>query len=315
MDVVVVGGSGFLGRPLCAALVRGQHRVVVLSRNPARAQMALGGAVEALAWDPARPDASQPWVQQLRQAAAVVNLAGENVGGHGPLPKRWNAAFKARVHGSRLVTTRAIVAALGAAPAEQRPGVLVNASAIGYYGDRGDEPLDESSAPGGGFLADVCRVWEGATEPAESAGVRVVRTRFGLVLTERGGLLPRLLLPFRLGVGGRLGDGRAWMSCVALDDVVGAVAFALATDALRGPVNVVGPEPVRNAEFTDALARVLHRPALLAVPKTALRLLLGTRQADEMALASQRVLPRALLAAGYAFRRPTLEDAIRAALD
>jgi uncharacterized protein (TIGR01777 family) len=193
--------------------------------------------------------------------------------------------------------------------------VLVSASAIGYYGDRGDELLDESSPSGTGFLAEVCRVWEAATEPATEAGVRVVRARIGLVLSARGGLLARLLLPFRLGLGGRLGSGRAWMSCVALDDVAAAVAFALGADALRGPVNVVGPEPVPNAEFTDVLARVLHRPALLAVPKTALRLLLGARQADEMALASQRVLPRALVAAGYAFRHATLEDAIRASLD
>ena len=290
----ITGATGFIGTALTARLVADGHVVRRVTRTP-RVPGDVG-------WD---PEAGRLDPDALRGVDGVVHLAGDSIAG------RWTERHRAAIRRSRALGTRlvaATVARLEPAPA------LVSASAIGYYGDRGDEILDEASAPGAGFLADVCREWEAATAPAAAAGARVVHTRFGLVLSAHGVFLRQLLPPFRLGLGGRLGDGRAWMSAVALADVAGAVAFALGADTLRGPVNVVGPTPVTNAEFTDLLARALHRPAVFAVPRTALRLLLGARQADELALASQRVLPRALLAAGYRFAHPALDDMLRAAL-
>jgi uncharacterized protein len=296
LTVAITGATGLIGRPLVASLVADGHVVRRITRSPREPG--------DFAWD---PNAGRLDPRALDGADAVVHLAGENIA------DRWTSARKVEIRRSRELGTRLVAESI--ARTDPRPRVLVSSSAIGYYGDRGDELLDESSAPGDGFLADVCRVWEAATMPAADAGVRVVCARTGLVLTPRGGLLERLLLPFRLGLGGRLGDGRAWMSCIALDELVGAIRHAIATDALRGPANVVGPVPVTNAEFTEALARVLHRPAPTFVPKFALRLLLGAQQADEMALASQRVVPTALLASGYRFRYATVEDALRAVLE
>jgi uncharacterized protein (TIGR01777 family) len=291
----ITGATGLIGSALVARLRADGHVVRRITRTPR-----VPGDV------PWHPDAGSLDPAALDGVDGVVHLAGASVA------DRWTEARRAEIRRSRAVGTRLIAESLGRVA--RPPRVLVSASAIGYYGDRGDERLDETSPPGAGFLADVCREWEAATAPAADAGVRVVHTRFGLVLAEHGGLLERLLVPFRLGVGGRLGDGRAWMSCIALDDLVAAVAFALATETLAGAANVVGPTPVTNAEFTDALGRVLHRPTLFAVPKTALRLLMGGRQADEMALASQRVVPDALLGAGFRFAHPTIDDALRSAL-
>jgi len=293
--IAITGATGLIGGALVARLGALGHTVRRLTRTPR--------AAGDVGWDPA---AGRLDPAALDGVDGVVNLAGRSIA------DRWTDATKADILRSRVQGTRLVAESM--VRVARPPRVLVSASAIGYYGERGDEILDESSAPGEGFLADVCRAWEAATAPAEEGGVRVVRTRFGLVLSEHGGLMQRLLLPFRLGLGGTLDDGRQWMSYVSLDDVVGAIDFALATDTVRGPVNVVAPTPARNAEFTAALARALHRPAFLQVPRTALRLLMGARQADETALVSQRAIPRALLDAGYVHQHPTLDDALRAAL-
>ena len=293
--IAITGATGLIGGALVARLTALGHTVRRLTRTP----RAAGDA----GWD---PPAGRLDPAAFDGVDGVVNLAGRSIS------DRWTEATKADILASRVQATRLVAETM--ARVARPPRVLVSASAVGYYGERGDELLDESSAPGEGFLAEVCRAWEAATAPAEAGGVRVVHTRFGLVLSEHGGLLPRLLLPFRLGLGATLDDGRQWMSYVSLDDVVGAIGFPLATDAVRAPVNVFAPAPARNAEFTEALARALHRPAFLQVPRTALRLFMGARQADETAIVSQRALPRVLLAAGYAYLHPTLDDAIRAAL-
>jgi hypothetical protein len=221
----------------------------------------------------------------------------------------WTRARKAEIRRSRVVGTRVLAEAI--ARMDRPPTVLVSASAVGYYGDRGDQVLDESAGPGTGFLADVGQEWEAAADPARAAGVRVVHPRMAVVITPKGGVLQRLLPPFKLGLGGKIGRGDNWVSWVALDDAVGALHFLLLADALRGPVNVAAPAPVTNAELARTLGHVLHRPSVATVPEFAVRLVLPGGQADEMALASQRAVPRALEAAGFRFRHPTLEAALR----
>ncbi|HEX7242851.1 MAG TPA: TIGR01777 family oxidoreductase [Longimicrobiaceae bacterium] len=294
--VAVTGASGLIGSALVRALRAEGRRVVRLVRS--RPQPGSGD----VAWDPERGEID---AAGLEGVDAVVHLAGENVA------QPWTAEAKRRIRESRERGTRLLARAL--AGLSDRPGVLVSASAIGFYGDRGDETLDESSGPGGGFLAEVCEGWEAAADPARDAGVRVVHPRIGVVLTPQGGALAKLLVPFRLGVGGKVGSGRQWMSWVALEDVVEALRFALREDALSGPANLTAPSPVTNEEFTRVLGRVLHRPTLFAVPGAALKLVMG-QMAEEALLAGQRVLPRALLDAGFEFRHPELEGALRAAL-
>jgi uncharacterized protein (TIGR01777 family) len=213
-----------------------------------------------------------------------------------------------------VASTRSLVGAIGALPEAGRPKAFIAASAVGWYGDRGDETLDETSAAGPGFLPEVAQAWEAANAPAAAHGVRVVMMRFGIVLTPLGGALEKLLLPFRLGVGGPMGNGRQWMSWIGMDDLTGAIRHALTHDALRGPVNATAPEPVRNAEFARVLGRVLGRPALLPAPAFALRALLGAEMAEQLLLASARVMPARLLATGFVFRAPTLDAALRQAL-
>lgn len=234
---------------------------------------------------------------------AVVHLAGEGIA-----TGRWTAARKARIRDSRIHGTTLLAGAI--ARAARPPRVLVSASAIGYYGDRGEAVLKEDAAPGQGFLPDVCRAWEEATSPAEGRGVRVVRLRIGVVLSPKGGALAKMLPPFRLGLGGRLGSGRQYMSWVSLDDLVGVIRAALQNEALRGPVNAVSPQPVTNTAFTAALAAALHRPAIFPMPAAAARLLFG-EMADALLLASARVEPARLTAAGHVFRHPTLPAALR----
>lgn len=280
LKIVITGASGLLGTALTPFLTAGGHTVVPLSLR--------GGPPPAAAF---------------AGCDAVIHLAGENIG-----EGAWSAARKERLVKSRTETTRALAETLAGLPTP--PRVLISASAVGYYGNRGDEELSESAAPGAGFLADLCRQWEAAAEPARAAGIRVVHPRFGIILTRAGGALPKLLTPFQLGAGGPTGNGRQWMSWVALDDVLGALHHALVTEAVRGPLNVVAPHPARNAEFGRTLARVLGRPFLLPLPAFAVKLLLG-ELGENLLLHSQRVRPDALTATGYAFRFPTLEPALR----
>jgi uncharacterized protein (TIGR01777 family) len=294
LHLVVTGAGGLIGSALLPRLTRRGHRVSRLVRRSA-------GAGE-ISWDPSR-GALDP--ADLEGVDAVVHLAGENVGA------RWTAARKRRIRSSRVAGTKLLSAAL--ARLRRRPAVLVSASAIGIYGDRGDETLTETSSLGNGdrdFLASVTQEWEAAADPARAAGIRVVHPRFGVVLSPDGGALARLLLPFRLGLGGRLGSGSQWMSWISIDDTIGAIEQALSNPGLTGPVNVTAPEPVTNREFTRTLGRVLSRPTLFPVPAAALRLALG-EMAESTVLASTRVLPTKLIEVGYHFTQPRLEEALR----
>ncbi len=291
MKILVSGSHGLIGSAVVPALAARGDRVVRLVRAPT------APSPDQIIWD---PGLGQIDASALEGLDAVIHLAGENIAG------RWTAAKKARIRESRVRGTRAIAGAL--ATLGRKPSVLVCASASGYYGDRGEEILVEDSEPGAGFLAEVCRAWEAAATPARDAGIRVVHLRSSVVLSVHGGALAGLLPVFRLGLGGRLGCGRQFMPWITLDDEVGAIVHALTRDDLRGPVNFVSPHPVMNRELTAALGRVLRRPALCAVPAPVLRLALG-EVAGEL-LASQRVHPARLLAAGYAFRYPELETAL-----
>jgi len=292
MRIAVSGSHGLIGSALVQALAQAGHEVVRLVRDGA------GGT--GIAWDPERGTLDR---SALEGIDAVVHLAG-----YGIAERRWTAPVKELIRSSRVNGTRLLATAL--ADMVRRPQVLVAASAIGYYGDRRDTWLEEDSEPGTGFLADVCRAWEAAAEPARAAGIRTVTARIGIVLSPEGGALQRMLLPFKLGLGGRIGSGQQYMSWVARDDVVAAIQFAIEQSSLAGPVNVVAPEPVTNREFTQVLARVLRRPAFLPLPSFLARLAFG-EMADALLLASTRVRPRRLLEAGYTFRFPTLEAALR----
>jgi len=294
MKIVVTGASGLIGTALVPRLRTSGHDVVRLVRRAPRAKDEAG-------WDPERGDIDRTALEG--GADAVVHLSGANLA-----DRRWTAARKATLLGSRVGPTRLLAETL--AGLSRPPAVLVSASAIGYYGDRGDTWLDEGSDPAGDYLGRLVVDWEAATEPAARAGIRVVRLRSGIVLSRRGGVLGRMLLPFRLGVGGRLGSGRQFMSWIAIDDLVGVVQHALHTASLSGPVNAVTAAPVTNREFTKTLGRVLHRPTLLSVPAFALRAVFG-EMADAAVLASMRVRPERLLASGYRFLFPDLEGALR----
>jgi uncharacterized protein (TIGR01777 family) len=292
--ILVSGSSGLIGTALLRSLRASGSEVVCLIRGTASGQ-------GQIAWDPARPLTPE----SISGFDAVIHLAGESIVG------RWTEAKKNCIRETRVQGTRHLAEALAAAP--QRPQLLISASAIGYYGDRGEELLREDSAAGEGFLPEVCREWERATEPATKAGIRAAQMRFGVVLSSSGGALQKMLLPFRMGVGGNMGNGRQWLSWVDIDDLVGAVQHIIDTETLQGPVNVVGPNPVRNAEFTKTLASVLWRPAIFPMPAFAARLVFG-QMGDELLLASQRVEPAKLLASGYVFQKPDLRSALEGIL-
>jgi uncharacterized protein (TIGR01777 family) len=293
MNVLVTGATGLVGSALASFLTTGGHRSVPLTRGALPAS----GAAR---WEPATGVITG---EAAAGADAVVHLAGESV-----MAGRWTAARKTRIRESRVAATRTLAETLARLP--HPPRVLVCASAIGVYGDRRDEVLDEASAPGEGFLAEVCRAWEAATAPATERGIRVVHLRIGLVLSGAGGALPRLVTPFMLGLGGRVGSGDQWMSWITIDDLLGVILCALTDESLRGPVNAVSPHPVTNAVFTRTLARVLSRPAPLPLPSRAARLLFG-EMADALLLASARVLPGRLQQVGHVFGAPDLEGALR----
>ncbi|MEZ4407717.1 MAG: TIGR01777 family oxidoreductase [Polyangiales bacterium] len=295
MRVAVFGATGFIGRRVVQALAARGDVVVAYSRDPARAKSALGERVECRAND-AVDGAS------LADIDAVVNLAGEPIAEH-----RWNDAVKARLRSSRLDLTRAVVEAL--ASAAPRPSVLVNASAVGYYGPCGDEEVTEDAPPGDDFLATLCRDWEAEARRAEAHGVRVVRARMGVVLGEAGGSLEKMLLPFKLFVGGPIGDGKQWFPWVHLDDAAGMIAHAVDHDALRGAANITAPSPVRFGAFADALGKALHRPAWLPVPSFALKAVAG--EVAEVLLTGQRATPGAMSRSGYRFAFPSLDAALR----
>ncbi len=304
MRVAVSGSSGLIGRALLPALDRAGSEVVRLVRPGARSGPGdVGPGPGDVVWDPGRQQIDSGGLEGVD---AVVHLAGEGIA-----EGRWSATRKRRILESRTRGTRLLAETLSGLV--RRPRVLVSASAIGYYGDRGDQVLDEESPAGRGFLPEVCVAWEEAAAPASDAGIRVVRLRIGPVLSREGGALSRMLPLFRIGVGGRLGHGRQYMSWIALDDLVRVIASAIGDESLSGPVNAVAPGPVTNAEFTRALGRALGRPAILPVPALALRVAVG-EMADALLLASARVLPRRLERGGFRFEHPDVEEALRSLL-
>jgi len=293
--IAVTGASGLIGQSLVPHLRAAGHEVIRLVRRPA-------AAADERAWDPGRE--LEPAV--LAGVEAVVNLSGANLA-----DGRWTHRRKRQLRDSRIGPTRVLAGAI--ARMRPPPRVLVSSSAVGYYGDRGALPLTEATPAGDGFLARLCAEWEQATGAAEAAGIRVVHTRTGIVLSTNGGALSKMLTPFKAGVGGVLGPGTQYMSWIAMDDLLAAVSWVLTDESLRGAVNTVAPSPVTNRQFTDALGRVLRRPAVVPVPAFALRLRFG-EMADEALLASTRVVPERLAQAGFRFRLPELEPALRHAL-
>ena len=296
MRILISGASGLLGSALTRALRAAGHRPVALVRRAPRA-----GEVQ---WDPNQP--LDP--AKLAGFDAIVHLAGKNIAG------RWTEDLKREVLQSRVHGTLTLATAAARSYRETgHPRVFLCSSGAGYYGDRGDELLTEESSAGQGFLAEVCQQWEAATAAADEAGVRVVNLRTGVVLAREGGALKPMLPPFRLGLGGRIGSGKQYWSWIALDDEIGAMQFILQNESLRGPVNAVGPTPVRNAEFVHALGEVLHRPVIFPLPAWVIKTLLG-EMGEELLLTSARVVPAKLSAAGYRFAHSELQDALRTAL-
>lgn len=298
MRILMAGASGFLGTRLAQRWRDAGHDVTRLVRRAPQQP-------DEARWQPSSGELDPALVAA---ADAVVNLAGAGVG-----DKRWTGAYKNTIRASRVDTTGTLARTIANLPDSDRPKVLLQGSAVGWYGDTGDRAVTEEAPAGSGFLADVCRVWEAAATPAETAGTRVALLRTGLPLAADGGLLKPQMLPFRLGVGGKLGSGRQWVPWMSLLDWLRAVDFVLDRDDITGPVNVVGPEPVTNAAFTEAFGRVLHRPTVMPIPGFALQVALGEFAGE--ALRSQRVLPGVLSRAGFTWEHPTVEAGLRAAME
>ena len=292
MKIAIAGGSGLVGSALIPALEDDGHEVTRLVRDSPKA-----GEIE---WHP-NQDQIEPG--KLDGFEVIINLAGESIA-----EGRWTDEKKKKIHDSRVNGTHLLSEAM--AQLAQKPRVFLCASATGIYGDRGDEVLDEQSESGGGFLAGVCREWEKATEPAANAGVRVVNLRFGPILAREGGMMEKMLTPFKMGLGGKVGFGKQYISWVAIDDVVAAIKLAMKDDSIRGPLNIVSPNPVTNERFTRALGEALSRPTIMAMPAFAARFAFG-EMADEMLLVSQRVVPKRLNVAGYKFQFAELEATLR----
>jgi uncharacterized protein (TIGR01777 family) len=300
MKLVLAGGSGFIGRALCNRLIEQGHSLTLLTRSRSPAPLLPGQT-----WATWNPESAGDWQQTLDAADGVINLAGEPIAG-----KRWTAAQKREIRSSRINTTRALVTAIG--KAEIKPKFLLNASAIGYYGARGDEVLTEESVPGNDFLSSVCAAWEQEAEQAAPYGLRVIRLRTGIVLGNGGGALTKMVLPFKLFVGGPLGSGTQWMPWIHLEDEIGLIQFLIENRHARGAVNATAPYPVTMREFCKTLGGVLRRPSWAPVPAFALRVLLG--EMAEILLAGQRVIPAKAQSLGYQFKYPTLLEALRALL-
>ncbi|HVM07429.1 MAG TPA: TIGR01777 family oxidoreductase [Acidimicrobiales bacterium] len=295
--IAVTGSSGFIGSALVSSLRSDGHEVIRFVRRPP------ANADEAQ-WDPAEGTIDRA---ALERADAVVHLAGEGIG-----EKRWTDAQRRKILESRVQGTSTVARAVADLAAAGRGPVLVSGSAVGYYGLRGDEILTETSTPGSGFLADVCKQWEASARPAEDAGARVVYLRTGIVL-GRSGALGRMLPLFKLGLGGKLGSGSQWWSWISLADEVGIIRHAIDTAGLSGPINATAPHPATNAEITKTLAKVLNRPAVLPVPAFALSIVMGKELTDEVIMAGQRAVPEVAQSSGYSFRHPTLEEGLRSA--
>lgn len=300
MKVLITGATGTIGGEVCRRLLEQQHEVRLLTRRAGPSP--IPGA-RAWQWNPVAEAAP---TEALDGVEAVIHLAGEPVAGG-----RWTPELKRRIRDSRVLGTKNLVEGIVRQPVP--PRILIGASAVGFYGDRGDQPLDEGCSQGRGFLCDVCRDWEEAYRPVEAAGVRLSLLRIGVVLSRSGGALERMLLPFRLGLGGKLASGQQWFPWIHIDDIVGLIEFALTNERLSGVINGVARLSVTNAQFTRALARTLHRPALFPVPEFALRLLAG--EMASVVLASQRVVPRAALDAGYQFKFADIDSALRDVID
>lgn len=301
VKVVIAGGSGFIGRAVSDDLAQAGYQVVVLSRFRPGKRAAIA-KVELRSWNPQSREHGD-WENVLEGAEGVINLAGENIA-----DKRWTANRKEEIINSRLVTTRSLVEAMGRR--RNKPRVFISASAVGYYGPHGDGVLDESIGRGYGFLAQLCQKWEEEALKAERLGIRTVRLRIGIVLAREGGALKKMWLPFKLGLGGPIGDGDQWMSWISMKDVGGLIEFILQRGNCHGVINATAPHPVRNRDFASILGQALHRPAFFKVPVFVLNMLLG--EMADMLVTGQRVMPRAALDAGYHFKYPTLSPALRA---
>jgi uncharacterized protein (TIGR01777 family) len=296
MKILVTGATGLIGRSLCRVLTSEGHTVVGLSRSPERAGKL--AVAEMHKWE---PQSGPPPEQALNGVEAVVHLAGEPIAAH-----RWTDEQKKRIRDSRVISTRNLVN--GFRSMKSKPAALINGSAIGFYGDRGDEKLYEESPAGRGFMSEVCQAWESESEQAKYIGMRVVEVRTGVVLSTEGGALQKMLTPFKLGLGGPIGSGRQWFPWIHIDDIVGIFRHTLLATSLNGPVNGTAPEPVTNADFTKQLGRALHRPAFLPVPEFGLKALMG--EMSEVLLGSQRVIPQVALESKYEFIYPTLAPAL-----
>ncbi len=303
MNILITGGTGLIGRELVRQLLGAGDTPIVLSRRP-EAGGRLPDGVQVHLWD---GETTQGWGEIINDVDAVINLAGENISGRRFFPARWTKMRKERILQSRLKAGLALVEAIQ--NAGRKPAVLIQASAIGYYGTHGDAPLTENAPPGDDFIARIAQQWEAVTAPVEALGVRRVILRTGVVLSLAGGALPRLLLPYRMFVGGAFGSGRQWYSWVHIDDVGAAIRFLIAHEQAHGPVNLTAPNPLPNADFGSALGRVLRRPSWLPLPGFVLRTMFG--EVSTVVLDGQRVLPEQLLRWGYTFRFPNVETAFR----
>lgn len=304
MKVIITGGTGLIGRPLARQLAANGHKVTILSRHPEQAAALFPDDIQVAAWN---LHSSEGWGALLEGSDAVINLAGESIAGKGLLPSRWSAARKKRIRESRVQAGKVLVEAMTAS--SHKAKVFIQASAVGYYGQRTDDLLlDESSPAGNDFLAQVCQAWEDSTAAIESMGIRRVIIRTGVVLTREGGAFPLMVLPFRFFAGGPLGSGRQWLSWIHRQDEVEGIRFLLENENAHGPFNLVAPTPLTNKEFAQHLGRILHRPAFVPTPALILRLALG--EIATLVLDGQRVIPRKLLDLGYSFKYADIDDAL-----